>query len=63
MPEDSELLPEYDVDFSKSMPNKFAEAAALSIVLAPDVAKVFMSREAVNKALRDVIAGTQPSAA
>ena len=56
MAENDDMLPDYDVDFSKSLPNKFAERAALSIVLAPDVAQVFTTTDSVNKALRAIIA-------
>jgi hypothetical protein len=54
-----ELRPEYRFDYSKSKPNRFAgkvEDDALVVVLDPDVAEVFTSSEAVNTALRALIA-------
>ncbi|MBI2433544.1 MAG: hypothetical protein HYV26_11800 [Candidatus Hydrogenedentes bacterium] len=53
--QEEEMLPDYDVDFSKSRPNRFAERAALSLILEPDLAKVFTTSEAVNKALRAIL--------
>ncbi len=55
MNENDELLPEYDLDFSKSKPNRFAEKynrMKISVVLDSDVAEDFPSSEAVNEALR-----------
>lgn len=53
----NELLPEYRFDYAKARPNRFAqrEAAAKTITLAPDVAAVFTSEEAVNAILRALI--------
>ena len=57
-PED-ELLPEYEFDYSKAKPNRFAERRAESnlkvVVLDVDVAQVFSTPEAVNHALRSLI--------
>jgi hypothetical protein len=47
-----ELLPEYEFDYSKARPNRFADQMArdsLVVVLDPDVAEVFTTPEAVNK--------------
>jgi len=55
MNENDELLPEYDLDFSKSKPNRFAEKynrMKITVVLDSDVAEDFPSSEAVNEALR-----------
>ena len=54
-----ELAKEYRFDYSKAKPNRFAAqmgADTIAVVLAPDVATVFQSSEAVNAALRSVIA-------
>ena len=55
MYENDELLPEYDLDYSKSKPNRFAEKynrMQRTVVLDSDVAKDFPSAEAVNEVLR-----------
>ena len=55
MNENDELLPEYDLDYSKSKPNRFAEKynqMQRTVVLDSDVAEDFPSAEAVNEALR-----------
>ena len=54
----SELRAEYDLDYSKSKPNRFAGKLkdAVAVVLEPDVAAVFNSSESVNTLLRSVIA-------
>jgi len=49
---------EYKFDYEKAKPNRFASRlkdGPLVVVLDPDVAKVFTSTEAVNKALRALI--------
>jgi len=53
-----DLLPEYDFDYSKGKPNRFAASlptGALLITLDPDVAEVFSDAEAVNAVLRALI--------
>lgn len=55
MNENDELLPEYDFDYSKSKPNRFAEKynqMQTTVILDSDVAENFPSSEAVNEALR-----------
>ncbi len=55
MDENDELLPEYDLDFSKSKPNRFAEKyneMKITVMLDSDVAEDFPNAEAVNEALR-----------
>ncbi len=51
-----ELRDEYDFDYTKAKPNRFAarlNASVLSVVLEPDVAVAFPTAEAVNAALRE----------
>jgi len=54
------LRAEYQLDYSKSKPNRFASKlkGTTVVVLQPDVAKVFQSSEAVNDLLRSAIAAT-----
>lgn len=55
MDENDDLLPEYEFDYSKSKPNRFAEKynqMKRTVVLDSDVAEDFPSSEAVNEALR-----------
>ena len=54
----AEMSAEYKFDYEKAKPNRFASRlkdGPLVVVLDPDVAKVFTSTEAVNKALRALI--------
>jgi hypothetical protein len=56
--ENEELLPEYDFDYSKSKPNRFAEKynqMQRTIVLDSDIADKFPSAESVNEALRFLV--------
>lgn len=53
-----DLLPEYDFDYRKARPNRFASQegkAPLTVTLDPDVAEVFTTSEAVNNALRALL--------
>ncbi len=54
-----DLLPEYRFDYSKAKPNRFApfmnSDMVVTVVLEPDVAQVFTTAEAVNRALRAII--------
>jgi hypothetical protein len=51
-----DMLPEYDFDYSKAKPNRFVTAeAGITVVLDADVAAVFKTSEAVNKALRAIL--------
>jgi hypothetical protein len=55
---EDELLPEYDFDYSKSRPNRFAtqvKAEKITVTLESDVAKVFKTSEEVNKVLRAIL--------
>ncbi len=52
------MLPEYQFDYSKAKPNRFANRAKenrLVVLLDPDVAAVFTTPESVNKVLRALI--------
>lgn len=53
-----DLLPEYELDFSKAKPNKYAEILKSQdrlVQLEPDVYKVYDTPEKVNSALRFLI--------
>ena len=57
-----ELLPEYDLDYTKSKPNRFAakyQKMQRTIVLDDDVAENFPSAESVNEALRFLVRMTK----
>ncbi len=54
----ADMKAEYNFDYSKAKPNRFASRmkdGPLVAVIDPDVAKVFPTAEAVNKALRALI--------
>lgn len=55
-----DLRDEYELDYGRSKPNRFATKLAdtTMVVLQPDVARVFHSSEAVNDLLRSAIAAT-----
>ena len=56
-----DLKAEYRFDYSKARPNRFTaemNEATVAVVLDPDVASVFATSEAVNAALRSMIAPT-----
>ena len=53
-----EMRDEYQFDYSKAKPNRFADKigqSQLMIVLDPDVAAVFKTPESVNRVLRALI--------
>jgi hypothetical protein len=53
-----DLRPEYDFDYSRAKPNRFAAELSgdcIAIVLEPDVAAVFRDSATVNALLRSVI--------
>jgi hypothetical protein len=56
---DDDLLPEYDFDYSKAKPSRFAarvnQPLLKVVVLDEDVAQVFTTPESVNKVLRRLI--------
>ena len=54
-----EMKGEYDFDYSKAKPNRFAGRIASDqtvVLLDPEVSKVFPDSESVNAALRELIA-------
>ena len=56
--EEDGMLPEYNLDFSKSKPNRFAKVLKNQsnfIQLEPDIQKIFRNSEEVNNALRAFI--------
>ena len=58
-----DLLPEYNFDYKKAKPNRFAiKESQRVIVLDPDVAEYFEDSESVNRILRAII-GNMPQAA
>lgn len=60
--ENDDLLPEYDLDFSMSKPNRFAEKynkMVRRVGLAPDIADEFPTEESVNEALRQYVRMTR----
>ena len=62
MGENDDLLPEYDLDYSKSKPNRFAEKyrqMQRTVVLDDDVSESFPSAESVNEALRFLVRVTR----
>jgi hypothetical protein len=55
---DDDMLPEYQFDYSKAKPNRFAarlKSGVRAVVLDPDVARVFSTTESVNAVLRALI--------
>jgi hypothetical protein len=62
MDENDDVLPEYDLDFSKSKPNPYAarfNEGRVTVTLDSDVAKDFPSSNSVNEALRFLIRITE----
>ena len=60
-----DLLPEYELDYSKARPNRFVAHPAKSgrtIVLEPDIAAVFKTSDSVNSVLRALIQAMPASA-
>jgi hypothetical protein len=56
--QNEDLLPEYEFDYQKARRNRFAiseKDKEITIVLEPDVAKIFKTSQDVNKALRAII--------
>ncbi len=59
----NDLLPEYNFDYRKAKPNRFAlKESQRVIILDPDVAKYFEDSESVNRILRAII-GNMPQIA
>ena len=60
--QEDDLLPEYDFDYRKARPNRFAiKDDRRVVILDPDVAEIFKTSESVNEVLRALIA-TMPKA-
>lgn len=62
MDENDDLLPEYDLDYKQSKPNRFAEKyqqMKRTVVLDSDIADKFPSSESVNEALRFLVRITE----
>lgn len=56
---DDDMRPEYDFDYAKARPNRFAGRIAKDqtvVLLDPELSKVFSDSESVNIALRAIIA-------
>lgn len=54
-----DLRPEYDLDYSRARPNRFAgqtDKSQVVVMLDPDVSEVFTTPESVNAILRALIA-------
>ncbi len=63
--EGDDLLTEYQFDYNKARPNRFAVSCPPGgrlVVLEPDIARVFTNAESVNSVLRALIA-TMPTTA
>lgn len=57
--ESPEMLPEYDFDYSKARPNRFAGKISeerLVVIVDPEVSQVFTTAESVNAVLRALVA-------
>lgn len=53
-----DMAPEYEFDYKKAKPNRFAarmKDEPLVVMIEPDVARVFKSSKQANKALRALI--------
>jgi hypothetical protein len=53
-----EMLPEYNFDYRKARPNRFAEKIYKDrrvVILDPDISKVFTTADSVNSVLRALI--------
>jgi len=62
--EREDMQPEYQFDYSKAKPNRFAQRKAdgsLVVVLEPDIAQVFTTPDAVKRVLRALIATMPPT--
>ena len=61
-PISDDLRPEYDFDYRKARPNRFASRKKdrLVVVLDPDVAQVFTTPESVNTVLRALLKTMPP---
>lgn len=61
----NDMLPEYQFDYSKARPNRFAgqvDKSQVVVVLDPDISEVFTTSESVNAVLRALITTMPPTA-
>jgi len=59
------MQPEYDFDYTKAKPNRFAGRIArdrLVVLLDPEVSKIFTDSDSVNAALRALISALPKNA-
>ena len=59
-----DMRPEYNFDYGKAKPNRFAgklDESPVVVVLDPDVSRIFQTPDAVNKALRALIEAMPPT--
>jgi hypothetical protein len=57
-----EMRPEYNFDYRKALPNRFAgrvDEDRVIVVLDPDVSEVFSTQQAVNTALQALMTALQ----
>lgn len=57
--EPDDMLPEYDFDYRKARPNRFAERVYQDrrvVILDPDISEVFTTSDSVNTVLRALLA-------
>lgn len=60
-----DMLPEYNIDYSRSRPNRFAGQISKDqrvVILDPDIAEVFTTSASVNAVLRALIVTMPPVA-
>ena len=59
-----DMLPEYDFDYSKARPNRFAARLTQirTVTLAPDVSAAFPTEQSVNDALRKLVESDKSAA-
>jgi hypothetical protein len=60
----NDMRREYDFDYSKAKPNRFAGRIATDqvvVLLDPEVSKVFTDSDSVNQALRSLMTATPKS--
>jgi hypothetical protein len=58
------MQPEYEFDYARAKPNRFAgriSADRVVVLLDPEVSKVFTDSDSVNQALRSLITATPKS--
>jgi hypothetical protein len=58
--EKDDLLPEYEFEYSKAKPNRFAAGDCTVAVLDEELSKVFKTSESVNKALKALLEAVPP---